>query len=96
MMMMMMRLLGGAALLLSGSVIAAASARAQDAGAEAYGRVCAECHSNAAVVARRFANLVPEARRQRWEAFLQRHHGGDAEQRAALIGHLERVAAPAR
>lgn len=95
-----MRFLGVAALLLSGSALgfgaAAAPARAQDAGAEAYRRVCAECHANAAVVARRFASLAPDARRQRWDAFLQRHHGGDAEQRAALIGHLERVAAPAR
>lgn len=79
-----------------GPGIAAAPASAQDAGAEAYGRVCAECHANAAVVARRFASLAPEARRQRWEAFLQRHHGGDAEQRAALIGHLERLASPVR
>ncbi len=95
-----MRSLGVAALLLSGSALglgtAATTARAQDAGAEAYRRVCAECHANAALVARRFANLAPDARRQRWETFLQRHHGGDAEQRAALIGHLERLTVPAR
>jgi mono/diheme cytochrome c family protein len=70
--------------------------RAEDAGAEAYRRVCAECHANTAVVARRFANLAPEARRQRWETFLQRHHGGDAEQRAAVIGYFERAATPPR
>ena len=71
-------------------------ARAQDAGAEGYRRVCAECHANAGVVARRFASLAPEARRQRWEGFLARHHGGDAAQRAALIRYLESAATAPR
>ena len=85
-------LMSCAALLLA----AGAPARTEDSGAEAYRRVCAECHANAAVVARRFAGLAPEARRQRWEAFLARHHGGDAEQRAALIRYLEIAAPPPR
>jgi mono/diheme cytochrome c family protein len=93
-----MRLSGLAALLLSGPALAiglaAGPVRAEDA--DVYRRVCAECHANAAVVARRFASLAPEARRQRWEAFLQRHHGGDAEQRAALIRYLESAPAPPR
>lgn len=74
---------------------AALPARAEEAGADVFRRACAECHANPAPIARRFANLAPEARRERWDAFLRRHHGGDADQRAALIRYLESVA-PAR
>ena len=74
------------------TAVLAVPARAEDAGSDAFRRACAECHAQAAVVARRFANLGPDARRQRWETFLQRHHGGDADQRAALIRYFESVA----
>jgi len=78
--------------------LAAASGRArgEQAGADAYRRICAECHANPGLVARRFSGLAPEVRRQRWDAFLARHHGGDAEQRAALIRYFESAAQPPR
>lgn len=64
-------------------VLASCPARADDAAAEAYRSACAECHATAGSVARRFAGLAPDERRRRWEAFLARHHGGEAERRAA-------------
>lgn len=83
------------AAVLFAAAAAALPERAEEVGADVYRRACAECHANSAPIARRFANLAPEARRERWEAFLRRHHGGDADQRAALIRYFE-SAAPAR
>jgi len=68
-----------------------ATAAAQNAGADAYRRVCGECHGDPRVVARRFGSLAAEARTARWEAFLTRHHGGEAEQRALIRQYLEEI-----
>jgi len=77
--------------LLHGSPARGQQPASADAGAAAYGELCAGCHADPAALRRAVTGATAEQRRAALDRLLRRHHARDADKRMAVIDWLERT-----